>query len=203
MSYRRIFTLFAKAPINGQVKTRLISTLGEAAATTLYEKLLQRTIQIAEQVTLDARILSVAEEPDLGYFQNLPAWQLSSQQGNTIGQRMAGAFRSWASKDSSLVLIGADVADVEPDDIAQAYRMLDSGFDVVLGPSDDGGYWLIASRRAELPVFSGICWSSGRVFSQTRLKLRRHGLSYFCLPIRHDIDEPKDLRHAANLLQAD
>ena len=199
MNTRRRLILFAKAPRPGQVKTRLIGNLGVSASTKLYEQLLNRTIAKVERASLNERVILAAGESDACYFRHLKDWAIAIQQGKDIGQRMATAFRTWSENEVALTLIGADVADFEVADLEQTYRLLESGFDVVLGPSYDGGYWLIASRLAELPVFHGIDWSTGRVFSQTRLRLQRSGLSYSCLPIRHDIDESQDLRFVTEL----
>ena len=199
MNTRRRLILFAKAPRPGHVKTRLIGNLGASASTKLYERLLNRTISKAEKVSLNERVILAAGENDTCYFRHLKAWTIAIQQGEDIGQRMASAFRTWSENDVALILIGADVADFEVADLEQTYRLLESGSDVVLGPSHDGGYWLIASRLGELPVFHGIDWSTGRVFSQTRLRLQRSGLSFSCLPIRHDIDESQDLRFVTEL----
>ena len=200
MNKHRRLILFAKAPRPGQVKTRLIGNLGVRASTELYARLLSRSIEKVEKVSLSERVILAATESDVHYFRRLEAWTIAVQQGEDIGQRMASAFRTWSGHGAPLVLIGADVADFEVEDLEQTYRLLDTGFDVVLGPTHDGGYWLIASRLAELPVFHSIDWSTGRVFSQTRLRLQRSGLSFCCLPIRHDIDESQDLRYLSDFL---
>ena len=194
MINRRVLTLFAKAPVAGKVKTRLISKLGVTGAQELYERLLCRSIEIAENVPLTRKIFYATPESSSAYFHRFDDWQLALQQGDTIGDRMADVFSSHAAARCSVVLLGSDICDFTKDDLEQAFRALESGFEVVIGPSHDGGYWLIGSRLNTLPVFENIMWSSARVFNQTRTLLARSGVSFHVLPIRHDIDTPKDLR---------
>lgn len=193
MKVSPVLGLFAKSPQAGAVKTRLIPVLGEDGATELYTRLLTRSLKIAGQVSGADKIIFAAGQNDLEYFRARTRWRTVAQCGDNLGQRMAHAFARFSGDNRALILFGADVCDFTPADLSQALQALGAGVDVVLGPSYDGGYWLVASSKPNLPIFTGIDWSTGRVFSQTRQRLIATGLSYFCLPVRHDVDVAADL----------
>ena len=194
---RRSVIIFAKAPILGQVKTRLIPVIGEHKATELYQYLLKRTIETVELIAGVDKYLYVSGESAYQYFEQFSNWTLVSQRGADIGERQQNALYECLADNSATILIGADIIDICAADIVRAFDALQQGFDAVIGPSADGGYWLIGSSSKPLPIFNDIRWSSARVFSQTRTLMRQHGLSFHCIAIRHDIDEVGDLRYLA------
>ena len=200
---RRRLILFAKTPIVGQVKTRLIPAIGKHKATEIYTYLLKRTIDIAEQLPAVEKYLFVSDGegsrfPDQ-FFDQFSNWSVMPQRGNDIGHRQQNALEETVVAGVATVLIGADIMDCTSADLNNAFQVLEQGFDSVIGPSVDGGYWLVGSGGKSLPIFSDITWSSARVFSQTRARLQRYGLSYHCITERRDLDEISDLKRL-NLL---
>ncbi|MEM7467180.1 MAG: TIGR04282 family arsenosugar biosynthesis glycosyltransferase [Pseudomonadota bacterium] len=196
-SSSRCLIVFAKAPREGSVKTRLIPTLGAEEAAQLYESLLRRTVEVAKGVRGVNKVFYVSASSDWEYFEQFSDWRIDTQRGDEVGYRMQNALAKELEAYRDVLLVGADLADVSTGDLVLAYKALDSGFDAVIGPSHDGGYWSIGFREQNLSLFDSIEWSSPRVFSQTRSKFRGMDAAYFCLPVRHDIDAPQDLKYVS------
>ena len=185
--------IFAKAPIVGKVKTRLAATVGDEVATSIFEKLLHVNIERARQLEGVDKLLYAYSKEDAEYFKCNVDWPIYTQVGVDLGERMRRALVSGLQQYDSAVLVGTDIADAQDDDYLTAFDVLDRGVDIVIGPTFDGGYWLIGSRGTDKLPFSNIDWGSSRVFNQTVSLVRKMGLSYHCLPTRHDVDVESDL----------
>ncbi|MGR8948947.1 MAG: TIGR04282 family arsenosugar biosynthesis glycosyltransferase [Gammaproteobacteria bacterium] len=196
---RRDLILFAKPPVAGTVKTRLIPTLGVCRATKLYVELLRRTIDAATQIVDVKKHFHISGSPEHEFFRQFPGWTFNEQVNGDLGGRMRAALNHHADDSTATVLIGGDILDLTVTDLARAFESLERGFDFVLGPSYDGGYWLVGSRSKSQPIFNNIDWSTPRVFSQTRAALIRNRLTYHCLPIRRDLDEAGDISYLNSL----
>ena len=180
--------VFARAPIEGQVKSRLAATLGTAQATRVYAALLALALRRAAAWD-GPRAIACADEPGLAYFRELPlaaGFDCFLQEGADLGTRMRAALGQGLASAPAAVLIGTDVADHAPEDLPTARRMLGEA-DIVLGPVADGGYWLIGVRGDQPALFQGIPWSTAQVLSATLA--RSAGLSVRLLPVRHDVDD--------------
>ncbi|MHB8648384.1 MAG: TIGR04282 family arsenosugar biosynthesis glycosyltransferase, partial [Thermomicrobiales bacterium] len=103
---------------------------------------------------------------------------------------------------TQVALIGSDLPSLPPAHIAQAFARLDDGADVVLGPAEDGGYYLIAATAPHPALFSGITWSTPAVYAQTVARVEACGLTLATLPPWYDIDGMADLRRCARDLAA-
>lgn len=185
--------IFAKAPLVGHVKTRLAATVGGGMATAIYKKLLNKNLALANQLETVDKILYAFSSDDAEYFKAKLHWPIHIQADGGLGHRMKEAMTPNLHNYASVVLIGVDIADAQIEDLASAFDNLNRGVDLVLGPTYDGGYWLIGSRINNELLFQDIDWGTSRVFSQTRSRLRALGLHYHCLPVRHDIDVENDL----------
>lgn len=189
--------LFIKAPIKGQVKSRLASALGDDAALELYKNFVLDTLDTIEKTGHPYTIFfhpPEAQDAVAGWLG--PVRDYLPQQGNDLGERMAGAFATIFKRGvSRAILIGSDIPDLPIDILRQAFRSLENQ-DAVLGPAHDGGYYLIGFRRDTFVpgVFRGIEWSSNRVFTETRQKLEQAKRSVHILPEWRDVDTPEDLR---------
>lgn len=192
------FGVFAKHWTPGRVKTRLAAVIGEAAAAMLHHQFL---------ATLLARFADTAEQRWLFYdpaeqreaFQTLagPAWRLHPQCAGDLGERMRDYFqRAFDDRVERVVLIGSDSPNVPPATVARAFDLLDEA-PVVIGPSQDGGYYLIAARDAPPPIFDAMPWGSANVFDETTKRLQKHELPFRQLPTWYDIDEIADLHNLA------
>lgn len=186
--------IFTKAPIKGEVKTRLIPSLGAETAVRVYRQLLERNISLAERSTATTKYFYLATQNDMQFFAKYKKWRVELQSEGDLGERMKLAVSETLAKHQHVILMGADMADIRVQDIDTAHTYLSRGSEVVLGPSYDGGYWLIATNRSDLPVYDHIDWGTARVYSQTRSRLRRHDIEFSSLPLRHDVDTSAELR---------
>jgi rSAM/selenodomain-associated transferase 1 len=192
--------VFASSPIAGQVKTRLIPTLGADGAAALHRQLVVRTLHRA-CAARGARVQLWIAGPPERFAQSLgERFQvgLHEQQGDDLGQRMAHAFAvalAGAGARGRCVLIGSDCPAQTTHDLEQAARALDT-HDVVVQPAHDGGYVLIGLRRAWRELFEAIDWGSARVLDQTLQRADRLGLTVRRLRPVPDLDTPADLQHA-------
>lgn len=188
--------IFAKAPQPGRVKTRLAAAIGEHAAAALYQRLILHSVACARAAALGAVTLWVAPTTNEPFFAALATrygLKLHLQQGADIGERMAHAFDYALHDATPALLIGSDCAALAPPYLRAAATLLADGSDAVLGPAEDGGYFLIGMRRACPALFAGISWSTATVAQQTRARLQAAGLRWQELPPIWDVDEPGDL----------
>lgn len=200
MTENNCLILFAKAPEHGEVKTRLASQLGHDRTLDLYRRMLQRQIALVNGVDNAHRQLWVSGDishPDLQGF----AGDIVQQQGGDIGARMHYALQQALTSHASAVLIGCDCPGVDNTYLEQAFQVLSSGSDAVLGPATDGGYILIGLRRSDEAIFQGIDWGTERVLAQTRNRLAACAYTWQELEPLHDIDEADDLEKQAMLVK--
>ena len=193
MAYR--VQVFARAPVSGEAKTRLIPRLGADGAA-------------AMQLTLTARALMVALDAGIGPVElwcspdcSHPTFAAHGQDGITlrdqgegdVGTRMHRALSSALRTGYTPVLIGSDCPSLTARDLQNAIAALKHGADVALVPAEDGGYVLIAASSSPQRLFDGIDWGSSRVMEQTRARLRELDLTWQELEQRWDIDRPEDV----------
>lgn len=189
--------VFARAPVPGRVKTRLIPALGEEGAAELHAALLQQTLKTASQ--LEDSAIQLYCQPDTHhplFRQAADRYKLilHSQQGNDLGERMANAFTDNLSNYRKTLVIGCDCPAFTPDDLRAAIETLDDQ-DAVIVPAHDGGYVLLGLRIFSPLIFIDIDWSTERVYEQTVRQLDSAGLRWRALEPKQDIDRPDDLIH--------
>jgi rSAM/selenodomain-associated transferase 1 len=191
-----VVLIFTKPPIPGEVKTRLIPILGEAAATRLYSRLLQRQIDwICQETSYDVE-LWVASEIDHPLIKALAQehkLSLHRQQGEDLGRRMGHATREALKRYRRVVLLGVDCPALTPQHLQQAFAWLGSGEDAVLGPAEDGGYVLLGLQAWCEDLFKGHDWGGNSVAETTRQVLKTAGWHWQELPMLWDLDRPEDL----------
>lgn len=189
---------FAKWPEAGRVKTRLIPALGVAGS---LEAHLTLTLAVLEnlcgsgfpvQFWWDRAVEAVPEDAQrvVCAIENRGLEQ-RIQQGGNLGDRMLDALGSGLELHPLAMIVGSDCPSVEPGYVHQAVASLQE-YDVVLGPSDDGGYVLIAARRVVPHMLDDIAWGTEHVLEQTCERLKELGLSVGLLEPRWDVDEPED-----------
>jgi rSAM/selenodomain-associated transferase 1 len=195
------FTLivFAKAPVAGQAKTRLIPALGAAGAAALAQRLLEHTVATATQA--GCRHVELCTTPDAGHaaFQSLAARHaltLTTQGDGDLGRRMDRALTRALHDHAHAVLVGTDAPALDAARLAQAQAALHD-HDAVFVPALDGGYALVGLRRPAPALFAGVAWSTPQVMAQTRERARAAGLRWAELEPVPDVDEPADLVHLA------
>jgi rSAM/selenodomain-associated transferase 1 len=188
--------IFAKYWEPGKVKTRLAARVGAQVAADLYASFLTVVIENSARAFPGHRVLAYAPPERRGAFHDLvdDRWQLEPQANGDLGQRIQYYFTSaFAGGYQHVVLTGSDSPNLPRAYIRQAFQNLRHA-QVVLGPSDDGGYYLIGARLETPDIFAEIPWSTGEVFARTVEKLRRAGMTWHQLPVWYDVDEVADLR---------
>jgi len=188
--------VFVKAPIPGQVKTRLIPFIGEEAAAALHQKLVSHCLSVALKASVAPIELWCSPSSRYPFFIHSGRefrLGLHTQPRGDLGRRMAFAFSKALKKASSALLIGTDSPSLTSDDIKKAAETLAQGVDAVITPVEDGGYVLLGLRRLSPDLFSGIPWGTNTVMEETRLRLRRLKWKWHELPQRWDVDRPEDL----------
>jgi len=203
---KRRLIVFAKLPIEGQVKTRLAVTIGTTEALRTYVELLQRTLSMAQRVPDTTLEFRFAGEPDEGgarireLLEGLRSqgWVLTPQRGADLGERMSVALHEALGDGEWPVLIGADCPVFETADMVQAFDAL-RDHDAVLSPAVDGGYALVGLSRAASSLFEGIEWSTSTVLEQTLLRARNGGFRLRLLREVWDVDTSADFERWAQL----
>lgn len=194
--------IFAKAPVPGQVKTRLCPPLTSDEAATLHGSFVLDTLERTKlavtkfKVPFD-RYLACAPSSALVFFKIMEerqSVQLIDQEGDDLGQRMSRAFDALFARGYHQVLIvGTDVPSLPLDHYKQSLALLET-HDLVLGPARDGGYYLIGLKKPAPALFQDIPWSTDRVLALTREKAGQLGWRDALLPEWRDVDTLDDLR---------
>ena len=196
--------VFAKAPVSGRVKTRLIPFLGPSAAAALYRKLVLHTLSIAVKAEVGPVDLWCSPSARDFFFTHCAGkFQVSlfNQPEGDLGGRMAHAFQETLKEASQALLIGTDCPALSPDELREAAKILKGGADGVIIPTEDGGYVLIGLRRYSPELFESISWGTESVLRETRERFRRLGWSWHELPVQWDVDRPEDLERLKLHLQ--
>lgn len=197
MTDKSVVLLFVKAPVRGQVKSRLAAAVGEEAAVALYENFIFDTLEQMERTGYPIRIFVYPADA----IEVVSSWLGKEhvclpQTGNDLGERMEQALEHAFSEGwGRAVLIGSDLPDLPAEIINGAFTALETS-DAVIGPAADGGYYLIGFNREGLPrhVFHNIEWSTETVFRETTDLLRAARLRVHVLPQWHDVDTIDDLK---------
>jgi rSAM/selenodomain-associated transferase 1 len=183
--------VFARPPVPGEAKTRLIPRLGAWRAARLHERLLRQALRTARATGCGPVELHGTRRH--GFFRTL-GFPFKLQRGKDLGERM---YRALSRARRPALLIGADCPALTPADLRRAWRWLCAGYDAVLAPAEDGGYALIALRFARKEYFEGIRWGGADVYADTvkRLQDRR----WRALRTVWDVDRPEDLERLRSL----
>lgn len=194
-SKTRALVVVAKAPVEGLVKTRLCQCLSPADAAALYERLLRDIVTKFQRHESSAFWLAFAPGGERYFSENYPAAGLLAQRGEDLGQRLHHIFVDLSGNGYGKVIIAdTDSPGVPLSSIDEAYRQLgEEARDLVLGPSDDGGYYLVGLKRPVEGVFRDIPWSTDGVLARTLERARELELKVGILPPAYDIDVEADL----------
>lgn len=188
--------IMLKAPVPGNVKTRLSPPLTPVEAAGLYRCFIEDVfIKAAGLKGVDLYAFCAPEGGGGDALKGVVPSRVSSfpQEGKDLGARMRNVFKSLFGKGHEKVsIIGTDSPDMPVEYIRGAFTLLDEA-SLVLGPAVDGGYYLIAMSALFETVFDGISWSTGAVLEQTVEKARQGGIAFRLQPLWHDIDTFEDL----------
>jgi hypothetical protein len=180
--------VFAKQPVAGRVKTRLIPVLGAAGAARLAGEMLARTLAEAEATGLAVELCG---EPDAALWHEGPA-RCTAQGDGDLGERLARAACRVLGEGEPVLLIGADCPELDRHRLAAAADAL-AVHDAVIHPAGDGGYVLLGLRFFDPTLFAGIAWSTASVFEETLRRIDALGWSVDVRETLRDVDEPADL----------
>lgn len=189
--------VFAKSPVPGQVKTRLVPGLSARQAATLYERMLAHAVATAVASALGPVILYAHPDhrcPRLRALAQRHGTLIAAQSGPDLGARMLHALGNALQCHSRALLIGSDCPALQPEILRAADRVLcDEHTPVVLVPAVDGGYVLVGGRELCPAMFQDIPWSTAGVMTRTREKLRNAGCAWRELAPLRDVDQIQDL----------
>ena len=188
--------IFIRSPEKGRVKTRLAKGVGDTAALALYRCFVMDVLDMVRSTPWTLRVYYHPENA----FNRIRAWlgkdlDLFPQKGTTLGDKMENALAdTFVAGYEKAILIGSDLPDLPSQIIDSAFRGLDQ-CSATIGPSRDGGYYLIGftARRFAPQIFHGIPWGTDQVFDLTLNRFMDHHVSYYTLPVWRDIDTHKDL----------
>ncbi len=184
--------IFVRHPELGKVKTRLARGIGDEKALQVYRLLLQHTFEITNKVACDKYVHYTGDIVADDLWSAL-GYRKRAQQGDGLGERMSAAFETLLAEGYEKVLIiGSDCYQLNTVMINQAIAALDQ-YDTVLGPTFDGGYYLLCMKHMIPQLFTGKAWSTDTVAQDTLRDLKTLNLSCYLLPKLHDVDEAEDL----------
>lgn len=200
---KNLFGLLAKYPEAGKVKTRLARDIGGQCAATIYR-------MIAEQVIGNTspgadpdfeRIIFYSPPGMKARFESwIPGERLLPQRGRDVGEIMGNALQDLFDWEASkAVITGVDIPDLGRTIISEAFLKLDEA-DVVLGPAEDGGYYLVGMKAEYPEIFRGISWSTGKVFDETVRTIEKMGLNYSTVKTLSDVDRLEDIAGRRDLI---
>ncbi len=194
--------LFAKAPFPGKVKTRMQPHLSPEQALMLYRAMGEDLVaQLGDSPHYDFCVYYAPSESR----EAVASWlgtslALCPQRAGNLGERMAAAFQESLQHYQRVVIIGCDLPTLTEQEVRNAFGALEDA-DLVLGPTEDGGYYLIGLKQYHPVVFEDIHWSSEAVLAQTLERARQAGLTVHLLPKQRDLDTYADLQALWRQLQ--
>lgn len=193
----------AKTPRPGRVKTRLCPPLSPENAAELCHAFLRDTVERVGRLEGVQVVIAYTPASERGFFEALcPGAVLVPQADGDLGRRLAAIFATLCARGfRGVVAVGTDTPTLPLAFVGEAFARLDQGADVVLGPAEDGGYYLIGLRTLQPALFDGIAWSTERVFADTVHRAEREGLCVATLPRWRDVDTFADLAHLAQELE--
>ncbi|MFB6271282.1 MAG: TIGR04282 family arsenosugar biosynthesis glycosyltransferase [Salinibacter sp.] len=197
--------LFAKVPRPGHVKTRLTPALSPSEAARLYTAFLRDTVRQSRQLSaVDVRLYLAPPLPD-GGLDALPSdVSLHKQDGDGLGARMRRAFRDTLEDGyQRVVLMGSDHPTLPRSFLQQAYDALDAPESVCIGPTEDGGFYLLGMSAFYPHLFADMTYSHSEVLSDTLTRGAQTDARLVVLPQWYDVDRPPDLNRMLNDLKAD
>ena len=182
---------FIKNPIKGKAKTRLAATVGDDEALRIYKELLKHTRQIVTAIDVN-RYLFYGFFIDKNDDWSNDDFQKFLQIDGGLGDKMKDGFQKvFADGNQKVVIIGSDCASLTPEIVLEAFEKLDD-HDFVIGPADDGGYYLLGMNSFEPTVFDNVVWSTEEVLNQTITNIKALDKKHVLLTVLSDIDYEED-----------
>ena len=194
---RSAVAIMAKAPQPGEVKTRLCPPLSHGEAAELYRCFLLDKIAQVNALQRVAPVVSYSPTESKPFFEDVtpPHYMLIPQRGDDLGERLFFTFdQLFRQGYTQVIVIDSDTPTLPTAYLQHALMLIAAGEnDVVLGPTEDGGYYLLGLRQSHRALFEQMPWSTSQVFPETRRRSERDGLTVACTEYWYDIDTPEDL----------
>lgn len=194
---KKALIIFVKTPIKGKVKTRLQPHLSTAKTLKLYKSFVSEIIDRCSRLRGVDKFLGCAPTKKDDFLEGLAKkhkFKSFDQKGKDLGEKFINAFNDHFKQGyTKVVIIGSDSPTIPADYIKQAFRELEDK-DFVLGPCNDGGYYLVGAKKVFGKVFKGIPWDSSEVLNQTLDKLFSLKIKFSLLPFWYDVDTIDDLK---------
>ena len=188
---KKLLLIFVKNAVMGKVKTRLAATIGPEKALNIYQILLKRTFEVTIALPI-TKAVYYSDYTSEDIFKP-PYYEKHIQRGNDLGERMQQAFeQAFAVGFEQVCIMGSDCYELTEAIILQAFEKLERN-DVVIGPAEDGGYYLLGMKELHHSFFTGKNWSTDSVLSDTLDNIKAKGQTVALLPQLTDVDEEKDL----------
>ncbi|OGW73244.1 MAG: hypothetical protein A3J72_04580, partial [Nitrospirae bacterium RIFCSPHIGHO2_02_FULL_40_19] len=194
-----------KVPVTGQVKTRLVPPLTEKDAARLYRCFIQDTFsRVSILHDIDIIAAYTPKNLKLRVKKIVPAGTIIiPQKGKDLGQRLSNIFSElFTFGYKKIAIIGSDSPDLPSEYIKKSFSLLKGKTEIVIGPAEDGGYYLIAMSRNCKVLFINIPWSTDVVFQKTVERAKKAGVKSAILPTWYDVDEIENLKALRNNLKA-
>ncbi len=190
---QNLLIIFVKNPELGKVKSRLAKSIGNEMALSVYKKLLNHTRNVVVDLKMD-KCVYYSDYIDYDDLWEVDNFQKSLQRGKDLGERMHQAVvRAFSEGYSKVCIIGSDLLELKQEIVEEAFQKL-HGNDVVLGPAQDGGYYLIAINRPQSTLFENKTWGTKTVLAETLADIKERRLSFSMLKLLNDIDEIEDIK---------
>ncbi|OQD42520.1 glycosyltransferase [Croceivirga radicis] len=186
-----LLLIFTRNPELGKCKTRLAATVGDQAALDIYNFLLQHTAKVTSQLSCDKAVY-YSEEIWQDDVWDANTYEKKLQEGSDLGEKMINAFKEgFAAGYKNIIVIGSDLYDVHPVDLNHAFEQL-AEHDFVVGPAEDGGYYLLGMNKLLPALFTNKKWGTDDVLQSTLQDLQKE--TYFLLEEKNDVDYFEDIK---------
>lgn len=190
--------IFVKNPEIGKVKTRLAKTIGDEEALKIYQRLLDHTHAITKNLTCNKKLyFSSFIDNEFGWNEG---YESKLQAKGDLGQKMKLAIKSELSKYQKVIIIGSDCAELNQSIIVAAFEALNDN-DFVIGPANDGGYYLLGMKKLNETLFDDMAWSTESILTDTIERVQTAKQSYFLLPELIDVDSEMDWLQVKNTFE--
>lgn len=195
MVNNHLLLVFCKNPSLGKVKTRLAKTVGNENALKIYKALLAKTADILATIDADIHVYYDQQIEQNDLFSSVATLK-KSQSGNDLGERMANAFQESFVNYAKVAIIGTDLWTLEAQDIITTFKTLETT-NAVIGPSSDGGYYLLGLNHFLPQLFQNKDWGTSSVLSSTLKDLKE--VDFRLLKEKNDVDTFEDLQQNPTL----
>ena len=195
---KNLIIVFVRTPELGKVKTRLAKSIGDVSALTIYKLLLKHTETVLHDLSFD-KVVYYSEKVEENDFWEARLFEKKLQKGADLGERMQHAFETAFEKGYQKVLIiGSDLFDLKSIHITTAFEALEN-HDLTIGPSLDGGYYLLGMKELYPAVFKNKKWGTDSILGNTLKDLQQQNVKL--LEALNDIDTFEDLQQQPDLLK--